>query len=152
ICRVIGDVGDELSGTHLNKYLQDCHIENPTPDITKWKRLYNAFNKKQHDTGVANDILKFIQVSVHPSRFINTGSERFDQIINSLNQPLSFIGLEYGSDAVFRNTTISKTIDDAQKRANNLLNKLKLREVHNDIFKYCKSELLVENYFHAVFE
>jgi hypothetical protein len=37
ICRTIGDIPQGLSGTDINKYLQDCGIANPTPDITKWK-------------------------------------------------------------------------------------------------------------------
>ena len=32
------------------------------------------------------------------------------------------------------------------------MQKLEQREVHSDIYKYCKLELLVDNYFHAVFE
>lgn len=152
LCRAIGDIREGLSGTDINKYLSDCRINNPTPDITKWRRIYNAFSQKQYDVANSNDILKFIQVAIHPIRFIGYGAERFSEITTSLNQPLSFIGLELGLDGKFRNTTVSKTINDAQKRANNLLSKLEARDVHPDIFKYCKAELLVDNYFHAVFE
>ncbi|MFD2871982.1 TIGR02391 family protein [Mucilaginibacter ximonensis] len=152
ICRGIGDIGQGLSGTDINKYLQDCRIENPTPDITKWKRLYNAFDKKQHGTGNANDILRFVQLAVHPSRYINFGADYFTGIVANLNQPFSFVGLELGVDGKFRNVIASKTISDAQKRANTLLQKLQAREVHADIYRYCTAELLTENYFHAVFE
>lgn len=152
ICRAIGNIGEGLSGTDINKYLLDCHIENPTPDITKWKRLYNALSQKQFQVKNSNDILKFIQLAVHPSRFISFGTDRFLEVTTLLNQPLSFVGLCLGMDGKFRNTTISVTIDDAQKKANSLLQKLQIREVHHDIYHYCKPELLVDNYFHAVFE
>ena len=152
ICRGIGNISQGLSGTDINKYLQDCKIENPTPDITKWKRLYHAFDNKQRRTGNSNDILRFVQLAVHPSRYISFGTEYFTLILVELNQPLSFIGLELSAEGRFRNATKSKTIDDAQKRASTLLQKLQAREVHKDIYKYCRAELLAENYFHAVFE
>jgi hypothetical protein len=152
LCRAIGDIREGLSGTDINKYLHDCKIDNPTPDITKWLRLYNALDQNQYYAKNSNDILKFIQVAIHPTRFIGFGSDKFSEILSSVNIPLSFVGLELGPDGVFRNTTVSKTIDDAQKRANNLLTKLEARDVHPDIFRYCKPELLVDNYFHAVFE
>ena len=152
LCRSVGDIGQGLSGTDINKYLQDCRIENPTPEITKWKRLYNAFDRKQQITGNANDILRFLQLAVHPSRYLSFGTDYFKEILDSLNKPLAFIGIELGADGKFRNTVVAKTIDDAQKRANTLLQKLQAREVHADIFKYCTAELLAENYFHAVFE
>ena len=152
ICRSIGDIPKGLSGTDINKYLQDCRIENPTPDITKWKRLYNALHKKQHYAGNSNDILRFVQSAVHPSRFISFGNDYFAEILTSLNRPFSFIGIELGNDGTFRHTTVSKTIDDAQKRADTLLHKLETRGVHQDIYKYCRAELLADNYFHAVFE
>ena len=152
ICRSIGDIPQGLSGTDINKYLQDLRLDNPTPDNTKWKRLYNAFDKKQFTTGNSNDVLRFVQIAVHPSRFISFGHEYFAGIVNNLNQPFSFIGLELGLDGTFRPTGVSKTISDAQQRANTLLQKLQAREVHADIYKYCTPELLADNYFHAVFE
>jgi uncharacterized protein (TIGR02391 family) len=152
ICRSIGDIPQGLSGTDINKYLQDCKIANHTPDITKWKRLYHALSNKQAQTGNSNDMLRFVQLALHPSRFVNFGTDYFSEVITGVNRSFSFIGLQLGLDGKFRNTTISKTIDDAQKRANTLLQKLKDRDVHGDLFKYCTAELLADNYFHAVFE
>lgn len=152
LCRAIGEIPEGLTGTDINKYLADCNINNPTPEITKWKRLYNAFSQKQYYKRNSNDILKFIQLAIHPSRFVRFGSEYFALIIDSLNPSLSFIGLKYCNDGKFRNNDISRTIDDAQKRAKTLYDKLKSREVHEAIYMYCKPELLQDNYFHAVFE
>ena len=39
-----------------------------------------------------------------------------------------------------------------EQKANKLKSKLENRDAHSEIFKYCKTELLVENYFHTVFE
>jgi len=40
----------------------------------------------------------------------------------------------------------------ALARARALKAKLEDRKAHSEIYKYCKAELLEENYFHAVFE
>lgn len=46
----------------------------------------------------------------------------------------------------------AKTISEAQRKADNLKVKLEQRNAHTEIFKYCKAELLANNYFHSVFE
>ena len=152
LCRAIGDIPEGLSGTDINHYLERLKCQNPTPDITKWKRLFNAFGINQQSTGNSNTLLKFIQQAIHPSRFLKFGTEYFSNLVDTLNEPLSFVGISYGIDGIFRGVVVSQTISDAQKKASTLLKKLEQREVHPDIFKYCKAELLVDNYFHAVFE
>lgn len=152
LCRTIGDIPQGLSGTDINKYLRDCNINNPTPDITKWKRLYHAFENKQRHTGVSNDVLKFITVALHPSRFLRFGDDYFNSVLKSVNEPLAFLGIEYSPNGTFRKITEATTISEAQQKANDLIAKLKVRCVHDDIYRYCKAELLVNNYFHAVFE
>jgi uncharacterized protein (TIGR02391 family) len=52
----------------------------------------------------------------------------------------------------YRRVTEAKTIPEAQKRADALKSKLKDRQVHIDVLFFCRSELLQDNYFHAVFE
>lgn len=148
ICKI---VAEGLTGSEIDKYLVDSAIPNITPGITKWRMLYSAFADKQNKTQISNHILKFIQLSLHPSRFINQ-KEKFEHVRSELNKLLSFIELEFGADGIFRNVVKSNTIADAEKRATSLLAKLKDRNVHPDILLFCKSELLQDNYFHAVFE
>src|SRR6185295_15675406 len=49
-------------------------------------------------------------------------------------------------------TEVATTIRDARARAGALKSKLEDRGAHPEIFKYCRAELLEENYFHAVLE
>ena len=44
------------------------------------------------------------------------------------------------------------TISEAQQRANELQAELLHRSVHSDVLKFCKAELLQDNYFHCVLE
>jgi len=151
ICKVIADTSKGLTGTEIGKKLGDCKIPDIDPLNTKWRRLYNAFTTWQNQNKRSNSILLFIQKSINPARFIGKKDE-FEDLRYEINKVLSFIGLELGKTGKYRIIQQSKTIDDAESRANRLKDKLKERGTHQDIFKYCKAELLAENYFHSVFE
>ena len=46
----------------------------------------------------------------------------------------------------------AKTLTEAEQRADALRASLKRRDVHPDVLKFCKAELLTDNFFHAVLE
>jgi uncharacterized protein (TIGR02391 family) len=151
ICRVIADTNYGLTGTELNKAIVDSRMKDVNPEMTKWRRLYNSCADIQNRTGCSNNILTLIQTAYHPSRFINN-KEKFEERRSELNKILSFIGLEYSDNGKFHSVIKAETISDAAKRATLLLTKLRERNVHPDVIKFCKAELLQDNYFHAVFE
>lgn len=88
---------------------------------------------------------------MRPSRHYNN-SEWFEETQAQLNTALSFEGLELGDDGVVKAISKATTISEARARASKLKASLELRKVHPDIYKFCKEELLADNYFHAVFE
>jgi len=151
ICRTVADTGNGLTGTELSKAILDAKMKDINPDMTKWRRLYNSCVEVQNRTGCSNNILTLIQTAYHPSRFINN-NEKFENRRSELNKMLSFIGLEYSENGKFHPVTKAETITDAERRATLLFTKLRDRNVHPDIIKFCKSELVQDNYFHAVFE
>jgi len=63
-----------------------------------------------------------------------------------------FIGVEITDEGRFRLVDKATTISEAEGRANRLKQKLENRNTHLKIYEYCSAELLVENYFHSVFE
>lgn len=151
ICKVIADTDTGLTGSEIGKYLINAKMRDVSPDMTKWKRVFNSFAEYQTKYQCSNNILTFIQKSLHPSRFINK-KDNFDFLRSELNKVLSFIGLQFAEDGKFNPVSKSKTITDAKQRETFLLTKLKERNIHNDILVFCNEELLIENYFHAVFE
>ncbi len=151
ICKVVAHTTKGLSGSELQKAIRDSKMIDVSPEMTKWKRLYNSCVEVQVRTKCSNNILSLIQNSFHPSRFINN-KENFEEIRSDLNEALSFVGLKLNNKGSFVPVKKSTTISEAQQRATSLLSRLKERNVHPDILKFCKSELLQENYFHAVFE
>jgi len=151
ISKVLGDTGSGLTGTQIDQFLLNCRIPNPTPGITKWQRLYNAFIEFQNEHQLGNHVIVFISRAMDPARYVsepNVFRSRRDQ----LNSVLAFCGYMLGEDGKVRPVLAARTIDQALERANRLHAALIQRSVHADVLAFCKSELLEENYFHAVFE
>lgn len=150
ISKIIGNTSDGLTGSEIGYFLSNCGLTDTDPSITKWKRLYNAFVYYQNDAHCSNLILRFIQTVVHPSRY--TDEYAFESIRKHINEALAYSGYELQNNGKFRDIPQVSTISEAQQRANNLLDTLRCRGAHSEIFKYCTAELVDENYFHAVFE
>ena len=151
ICKILGDTNNGISGTEISKYLAETSIKDPQLNSTKWKRLYDALSTKQSEDRCSNNILAFIKYVLRPSRHIHR-KEWFKNIRTELNYVLSFEGFELTESGDIRETDKVKTFSEAEERAQNLRKTLLDRKIHSDILAFCKAELLVDNYFHAVFE
>lgn len=151
ICKILGDTNNGISGTEISKYLAETSIKDPQLNSTKWKRLYDALSTKQSEDRCSNNILAFIKYVLRPSRHIHR-KEWFKNIRTELNYVLSFEGFELTESGDIRETDKVKTFSEAEERAQNLRKTLLDRKIHSDILTFCKAELLVDNYFHAIFE
>jgi uncharacterized protein (TIGR02391 family) len=80
-----------------------------------------------------------------------TGTTNLRHIV-VLNTILSFSGLEYGVDGQYRQRQAARTLTEAGRRANTIQAKFQGRRIHPEVLKYCRAELMQDNYFHAVFE
>lgn len=59
IARVIADADEGLTGTEIGRMLEECKMADPTPTMTKWKRLYNAFAETQNHHQLGNHVIMF---------------------------------------------------------------------------------------------
>jgi len=151
ICKILADTMEGLTGTEIGYLLLDCRIPDVSPEITKWKRLFNAFVEFQNKRQFGNHVVVFINRTMNPVQYTDKPSvfvERRDR----LNSVLSFVGLSVGDDGKVRWSKRAHNLDEAMARANRLRAALTTRQVHEDVLSFCKAELLQENYFHAVFE
>lgn len=151
IAKILGATNDGLAGSEIQYLLGQSQIIDIDPANTKWKRLYNAFANYQIQNQCSNAILNFIKYALAPEKYVNRYYE-FEEKRQLINQQLGFIGYQYKENGKFGVVQQTATISEAQLRANNLKSKLDSRNAHSDIFKYCKAELLANNYFHSVFE
>ncbi|GAB4032278.1 TIGR02391 family protein [Spirosoma gilvum] len=151
IAKILAHTDYGLTGAELSKFISEAVLMDIDPTNTKWKRLYNSFVDFQNRTQTSNNILKFINIAMKPSRFIGQ-KEKFDFIRTELNKRLSFIGLILNESAIFNPIEKSKTITEAEIRVNRFRSKLESRSIYTKIYNYCNTELINENYFHSVFE
>lgn len=148
IAKVLGQCG---TSSDISRVLSDRELVDNSGESTKWRRLYWVFLNSQKQYRSANLVLDFIQSFLTPARFVGRSTE-FDTYRQELNTILLFSGLEFGPDGKFRELEAAKTLDEAEKRVRTIRAKFQGRIIHPEVLKYCRAELLQENYFHAVFE
>ena len=93
----------------------------------------------------------FINRAMAPARYLST-PELFSWRQDGLNVALAFAGYAVNDDGKVVHTTRETTVSGALARAGRLRSLLEARGTHAEVFKYCRAELLQENYFHAVLE
>lgn len=148
LARLLGECG---SGSDISRILRDRDLLDDSGESTKRRRLYWIFLNTQKQHRCANRIIDFIQSFLTPARFVGR-SEEFEARRQELNMIFSFSGIEYGPDGKFRQCSAAKTLGEAEKRVCTIHAKFQGRRLHPEVLKYCRTELLQENYFHAVFE
>lgn len=151
IADALGDTNEGLMGSEIQHILATCRIEDSDPGITKRKRLFNAFaldqNKQQH----RRNVLEFIRQAMKPERYVQSPG-RFEPMRANLNQALAFAGLVVDESGTLKRAERLATLSAARRRAQELRVDLIKRDVHPDVLRFCREELLADNYFHAVLE
>lgn len=150
-CRVLADTDRGLTGSEIGYLIQDCKLEDVTPSMTKWKRLFNALAEAQNKHQVGNHLIMFINRALDPVGYARD-KDKFEWRRSELNVVLSFSGFTVREDGKVSRTTRETTLKGARERAGALRAKLEDRGAHEEVFKYCREELVDENYFHAVLE
>lgn len=142
---------DEPTGSEIGALLAQVRVEDPGNSMTKWRRLREAFAGRQAKDRCANTVCAYIQAAMDPVRYVGR-TETFESLREQLNVTLAFAGLAVGPDGKLRQVEAAKTLGEAERRAQRLRQELTRRSVHLDVLRFCRAELLQENYFHAVFE
>jgi uncharacterized protein (TIGR02391 family) len=119
--------------------------------MTKRYRLYNAFAESQNARQDRLAILAFIRKSMKPELYART-PERYEPMRANLNRALAFAGLAVDASGELASVEQARTLTEAQRRAVELRTDLEIRKVHPDILRFCREELVSDNYFHAVLE
>jgi uncharacterized protein (TIGR02391 family) len=119
--------------------------------MTKRIRLKAALTQKQDADHCANNVLAFVTRVMNPLRFVHN-RDVFEAERGKLNIVLAFSGLRLGEDGKLSEVSTASTLTEAEAMASALRKALVERKVHADVLKFCRAELVVDNYFHAVFE
>ncbi|MGE3336000.1 MAG: TIGR02391 family protein [Rhodospirillaceae bacterium] len=151
LAAVLGETGSGLTGTEIGKYLHECRIPDVAPGITKRHRLYAALQSKQRQDRCADNVLAFVKHVMTPVRYVGK-SDLFNQRRIETNEVLAFVGLHLTDQGKLHRRKAVETLSEAEAAASALRRALNERKVHGDVLKFCRAELLADNYFHAVFE
>jgi uncharacterized protein (TIGR02391 family) len=147
LCRSLAD-----AATHkeLGLILTQCGIDEcgGTP---KWERMLLSLTKRQKQDRCGNNVVNFLSTILHPSRF-GGRHEVFEEYRTTVNYQLAFYGLVIDETGQPQRVVAATTILEATQRANELRFELAHRSVHADVMRFCKAELLQDNYFHCVLE
>lgn len=117
----------------------------------KQNRIFKNFVNEYNKSGSDLKIIKFIEYVVSPSKYVDN-KKKFDELVDSLNKVLLFMGCDIENDGKIHIARKAKTIDDVLNRVDTLKSELKKRNIHFQILKYCSKEYLANDYFHACFE
>lgn len=149
ICKVLAG---GLTGSKIGTILEYLKIPDPGPNISKRSRLYDALAKEQAKTYSGNIVGKFIEEAMNHVRY-QSDRVLFDSQRYELNKILAFCGYSLGKSGKLQLLERpARTIDEAEEAAGRLRSELVRRGVHHDVLRFCSTEFLQENYFHAVFE
>jgi uncharacterized protein (TIGR02391 family) len=151
ICKIVADTQHGVSGSEIAYLLQDCKIADVSPGITKWKRLFNALVTIQNERQMGNHVIMVVNRVFKPVQY-SANPQKFSFLRDQLNVVLAFSGFHIGMDGKVRGADKVSNLNQALEKATRLHAALVSRGVHKDVLLFCRSELLQENYFHAVLE
>lgn len=148
---MLADTQTGLTGSEIATLLKRLNISDPNPTASKRVRLCEALSLKQQRDGCGNNVVGFIQEAMSPVRF-HASPGTFESKRSELNTVLAFCGYSLLKDGRVVREAMATTLTEAEQRARRLGSKLRARGVHTDVLRFCRAELVQENYFHAVFE
>lgn len=151
ICDKIAATDNGLTGDEITKLLHQINIHDPSPTGTKRIRLFEALKSKQDKDNCGNGVIYFIQTAMDPVRY-GKNPKLFEERRIDINETLIFSGLSLDESGQIIKQTPAQTLDQAQHKANRLRHELQRRNVHHDVLRFCHTEFIKENYFHAVLE
>ncbi len=151
IADALADTSEGLTGSEIAHLLATCKMTDSAPQMTKRHRLYNAFAHTQNAKQDRVPILAFIRYAMKPEQYARDAG-RFEPMRANLNRALAFCGLAVEESGKLVAIEQARTLTEAQRRADELRTDLVLRRVHPDVLRFCREELLEDNYFHAVLE
>jgi len=151
IANALGDTADGLTKGDIGHLLSSCAIPDPSPDLSKRRRVYNAFAASQNARQDRRAILAFVRKAMRPERFLRD-PQGFEDLRTKLNAALAFAALAVDQSGEVVPVDGARTLPEARRRANELRADLLSRGTHPDVIAFCREELLADDYFHAVLE
>ena len=164
LSKVFGDTSRGFTKTELTNLLCICNIPleddgskrdyySCTRGLSKKDWLYNCFVAEYNRSREFSKIFLFIETALNPIAFTQTDNrEKYSYLFEEINKILMLSGLYINKSGKLEEVTKAKTLDEADRRVNELSQKLYQRSIHSEVTKYCKKDYLRRDYYDVVFE
>src|SRR6202453_2502949 len=116
IAQALADTSDGLTGSEIGHILATLKMADPAPQMTKWKRLHNAFVERQNFSQNRRAIVQFIREAMKPARYARQ-PERFEPMRANLNRALAFSGMAVSAAGELSAVTRAETLAEAARPA-----------------------------------
>ena len=150
---MLGATSGGLTGSEIARILAQVRVPDTDPTITKRHRLFNALAARQNRDKVGNCVVAFTNHAMAPVRYRNDHAD-FARLQGELNEVLMYAGLRINDSGKVATAKggAATTLDQAAKRAGAIRTELRRRDTHPEVLRYCSTELLQKNNFHALLE
>lgn len=164
ICDVLGDTSRGLTKTELTRLLTQCLITliddgkssngyTYTIGLNKRDWLYYCFANEINTYHSIEKIYSFIEKALSPVSYTNEASrDKYNFLLEETNKVLLLVGLSMTKEGRLTEVVQAKTLDEVDRRVNNLRRLLYNRAIHHEVEKYCIKDYLRKDYYDAVFE
>lgn len=115
VAKVLADTADGLTGSQIGELLAGLDMGDPGAGITKWRRLHEAFVRRQKRDGHPQRIITFITWAMSPANYIDA-PKLFTLRQDRLNEALTFVSLRVNDKGQVARGAHSTTLDEASPR------------------------------------
>jgi len=164
ICDVLADTNRGLTKTELTRLLEQCQIPvmddgkssnglTYTVGLNKRDWLYKCFANEINSHKSFERVFIFIEKALNPVSYTSEESrQKYHFLFEEINKVLLLIGLNISNEGKLTEVAQAKTLDEVDRRVNNLRRQLYNRAIHHEVKKYCIRDYLRKDYYDAVFE
>ena len=164
ICNVLANTHEGLTKKEITNLLHQCKIElvddghssngyTYKVGLKKSDWLFNCFANDIYKKQSFENIYLFIEKAMAPVSYTNENNrEKYDFLFEELNKVLLLSGLSVTKEGKLTPAEQAKTLDEVDRRVNNLKKHLYNRAIHQEVAKYCIKDYLRKDYYDAVFE
>lgn len=151
VADVLGETSSGLTGPEIGDILAGLGLPDPGSGITKRIRLRQALLVGQARSQASNCVIQFINRAMAPVRYRdNPGLRTLRQ--DALNEVLVYESLRVLDDGRIGRGPRATTLSEAAQHASSIRAELRRRGTHPDVLRYCSTEILAKNAFHASLE
>lgn len=112
-------------------------------DLNKREWLYKCLAIEINKKHSYNNVYKFFEKALNPVAFIDEKDrDKYTYFLENINRVLLLAGLKMTNSGKLIEVVQAETLEEVDRRVNNLQRQLYNRAIHSEVQKYCISKIL----------